>query len=335
MNKDKSAKKWIAFAIAIALVIISLLAGKKTDKAEDIAKEKFSDQYTENFKSIFDTYQTETIQGTNEKQRIMVVSVDGVIGDGMAYENIMKDLQEVRDDETIKALILEVNSPGGSVYNAEQIYNTIEKIKDERKIPVYTVMETMAASGGYYISAPTDKIYASNETLTGSIGVIMSSYSFEGLFEKYGIKEQNITTGDMKDAGTPGKDMTDEQKEYFQNLADSAFERFVKVVADGRDIKEDQVKKLADGRVYDGSQAVENGLIDEIGDMEKAIKDISKEAKLNDPVVFKRIEYMNSFTSLLSKATDLRKGQANSGELEVLKELMDQGYPQPMYMYGY
>ena len=335
MNKDKSAKKWIAFAIAIALVIISLLAGKKTDKAEDIAKEKFSDQYTENFKSIFDTYQTETIQGTNEKQRIMVVSVDGVIGDGMAYENIMKDLQEVRDDETIKALILEVNSPGGSVYNAEQIYNTIEKIKDERKIPVYTVMETMAASGGYYISAPTDKIYASNETLTGSIGVIMSSYSFEGLFEKYGIKEQNITTGDMKDAGTAGKDMTDEQKEYFQNLADSAFERFVKVVADGRDMKENQVKKLADGRVYDGSQAVENGLIDEIGDMEKAIKDISKEAGLSDPVVFKRIEYMNSFTSLLSKATDLRKGQANSGDLEVLKELMDQGYPQPMYMYGY
>lgn len=335
MNKDNSAKKWIAFAIAIALVIISLLAGKKTDKAEEIATEKFMDQYTQNFKSIFDTYQTETIQGTNEKQRVMVVSVDGVIGDGMAYENIMSDLQEARDDESIKALILKVNSPGGSVYNAEQIHNTIEKIKDERKIPVYTVMETMAASGGYYISAPTDKIYASNETLTGSIGVIMSSYSLEGLFDKYGIKEQNITTGKMKDAGTAGKDMTDEQKEYFQNLANSAFGRFVKVVAKGRNMKEEQVKKLADGRVYDGSQAVENGLVDDIGDMEKAIKDISKEAKLNDPVVFKRTRYMNSFSSLLSKATDLKKGQNNDGDLEVLKELMDQGYPQPMYMYGY
>lgn len=335
MNKDKSAKKWIAFVIALSLVIISLVAGKKTDKAEDVAKEKFMDQYTENFKSIFDTYETETIQGTNEKQRVMVVSVDGVIGDGMAYENIMKDLKEVRDDETIKALILKVNSPGGAVYNSEQIHNAIGKIKDERQIPVYTVMETMAASGGYYISAPTDKIYASNETLTGSIGVIMSSYSFQGLFEKYGIKEQNITTGKMKDAGTPGKDMTDDQKEYFKNLAESSFGRFVKVVAKGRNMKEDQVRKLADGRIYDGSQAIENGLVDEIGDMEKAIGDITKEAKLNDPVVFERVNYMNSFSSIFSKASDITKGKQKSDDLEVLKELMDQGYPQPMYMYGY
>lgn len=334
MNKDKSAKKWIAFAIAIALLIISLIAGKKTDKAEDIAKEKLLNQYTENFKSIFDEYQTETIQGTNDKQRVMVVSVDGVIGDGLAYENIMKDLQQVRDDDTIKALIMKVNSPGGAVYNSEQIHNMIGKIKEERKIPVYTVMENMATSGGYYISAGTDKIYASNETFTGSIGVIMSSYSFQGLFEKYGVKEQNITTGKMKDARSPGKDMTDEQKEYLQNLAELAFGRFVKVVADGRGMKEEDVRKLADGRMYDGSQAVKNGLVDEIGDIEKAIKDITKEAKLNDPIVFERVNYMNSFSSIFSKATDLTKAKTKASDLEVLKEFMDQGYPQPMYMYG-
>ncbi|MDD7464164.1 MAG: signal peptide peptidase SppA [Anaerococcus sp.] len=334
MNKDNSAKKWIAFAIALALVVISLLAGKKTDKAQDVAREKFMDQYTENFRSIFDQYQTETIQGTNDDQKVLLVSVDGVIGDGTAYEGIMEDLQSARDDDTIKAVILEVNSPGGAVYNAEQIHNMIGKIKDERNIPVYTVMETLAASGGYYVSAPTDKIYASNETLTGSIGVIMSSYSFEGLFEKYGIKEQNITTGDMKDAGSAGKDMTDEQKKYFQDLADSAFGRFVKVVADGRGMKEDEVKKLADGRVYDGSQAVKNGLVDEIGDMEKAINDISKKAKLNDPKVIKRTNYLNSFPGIFSKVSDFRKGSSKEGDLQVLKELMDQGYPQPMYLYG-
>lgn len=334
MNKDTTAKKWIAFAIALGLLIVSLLAGNKTDKAQDVAREKFMDQYTQNFRSIFDQYQTETIQGTNDKQKVMVVSVDGVIGDGTAYDGIMSDLQSVRDDETIKAVILEVNSPGGAVYNAEQIHNMIGKIKDERNIPVYTVMETLAASGGYYVSAPTDKIYASNETLTGSIGVIMSSYSLQGLFEKYGIKEQNITTGAMKDAGSPGKDMTEDQKKYFQNLADSAYGRFVKVVADGRGMKEEDVRKLADGRVYDGSQAAKNGLVDEIGDMEKAINDITKEAKLSDPKVIKRTNYLNSFQGIFSKASDIKKNSLSGGDLQVLKELMDQGYPQPMYLYG-
>ncbi|MDD7305081.1 MAG: signal peptide peptidase SppA [Peptoniphilaceae bacterium] len=334
MNKDNSAKKWIAFAIAFALVIISLLAGKKTDKAEDIAKDKLMDQYAQDFKSIFDQYQTETIQGSNDKQKIMVVNLAGVIGDGQAYDAIMEDLEKAREDESIKAVIMEVNSPGGAVYNSEQIHNMIEKIKDERKIPVYTVMETLAASGGYYVSVAADKIYASNESLTGSIGVIMSSYSLQGLFEKYGIKEQNITTGAMKDAGSTGKDMTEEQKKYFQALADSAFERFVKVVAEGRNMKEEDVKKLADGRVYDGSQAIKNGLIDEVGDMEKAIKDISKQAKLTDPLVFRRTNYLNSFQSLFSKVNEFKNGSAKLGDLEVLKEFMDQGYPQPMYLYG-
>lgn len=334
MNKDKSAKKWIAFAIALALAVISLLAGKKTDKAEDMAREKFMDTYTENFGSIFDRYQTETLQGSNENQRIMVVGIDGIIGDGPAYKKVMEDLQEVREDETIKGVILKVNSPGGAVYNSEQIHNMVEKIQEERKIPVYTVMETLAASGGYYVSAPTDKIYASNETLTGSIGVIMSSYSLEGLFEEYGIKEQNITTGDMKDAGSPGKDMTEEQKEYFQNLADSAFARFVKVVADGRGMKEAEVRKLADGRVYDGSQAAENGLVDEIGDMEKAIGDLTKTEDLHDPEVFQRTNYMDSFPGFFSKVGDINKSKTDLSDLEVLKEFMDQGYPQPMYIYG-
>lgn len=334
MNRDNSTKKWIAFVIFLCLVIISLIAGKRTDKAEEIAQEKFLDQYTQKFTSIFDKYQTEVLQGSNTDQRIKIVSLNGVIKDGPVYDNLMKDLKEVNKDETIKALIIKVNSPGGAVYNSEQIYKAIKKIKEEKEIPVYTVMETQAASGGYYVPCATDKIYASNETLTGSIGVIMSSYSLQGLFEKYGIKQQNITTGKMKDASSVGKDMTDEQREYFQKLMESAFDRFVKVVAEARSMKEEEVRKLADGRIYDGSQALKNGLIDEIGDLEKAIEDITKEAKLQDPQVFQKTDYINSFSSLLSKATEFTKSQTNSGDLNVLKDMMEKGYPQPMYLYG-
>ena len=211
---------------------------------------------------------------------------------------------------------MQVNSPGGAVYNSEQIANKIKKIQKDKKIPVFTVMKTMAASGGYYISAPTDRIYASNETLTGSIGVIMSSKSFQGLFEKYGIKEQNITTGKMKDAGSIGKDMTDEQKKYFQDL-----------------MKEDKVRKLADGRVYDGSQAKSNGLVDKIGDMDLALEDMKKDFKMDNPEVYEYDDESSNFTRFFSKAENLLDKNSSS-DLRVLKELMEKDSPLPMYHYG-
>lgn len=330
MKNDSVAKRWIAVVIALVLAIISVFAGTS---AEDKMEEKIADQYLEKF-NPFNRYSEEVLEGTNPDQRIMIINVDGVIADGDQYQTIMSDLNTAREDDTIKGIIMRVNSPGGSVYNSEQIHNYIKKVQEERKIPVYTVMETMAASGGYYISAPTDRIYASNETFTGSIGVIMQSYSLQGLFEKYGIKEQNITTGKMKDAGSAGKDMTDEQKQYFQDLADSAFSRFVKVVADGRSMSESDVKKLADGRVYDGSQAVKNGLVDEIGDLEKALEDMTEEANLQDPIIFQNADVLSNFQRFFFKAKDLRKNSQSDGDLQVIKELMDKAYPVPMYMYG-
>lgn len=192
-------------------------------------------------------------------------------------------------------------------------------------------MGEMAASGGYYISAPTNRIYASNETWTGSIGVIIQSKSFQGLFDKYGVKEQNITTGKMKDAGTMGRDMSKEEKEYFQGLVDSAFDRFVKIVSEGRGLSEREVRKIADGRVYDGSQALSLGLVDKIGDIDQAIADMTKENKLTNPMVTRNKDLMTPFTSLFSKAIDLRK---NSSDLAVLEKLMKENDIRPMYLFG-
>lgn len=320
-----NAKKWIALAITALVLVVSVFAKDKERKVEQNIKDK----YVKNF-SDFSNYTEEVIQGTNPKEKIKVVDVDGVISSNDANDFVVKELKKAKEDPQIKGVILNVNSPGGSVYASERIANEIKALKEAQK-PVYTVMREMAASGGYYISAPTDRIYASNETWTGSIGVIIQSYSLQGLFEKYGIKEQNITTGKMKDAGSQGRDMSKEEKEYFQGLVDSAFDRFVKIVSEGRGLSEREVRKLADGRVYDGSQALSNGLVDKIGDLDSAIGDMTSENNLEDPMVIRNENIMGSFSSIFSKVTDLKKSES---DLAILDKLMKNEGPRPMYLYG-
>lgn len=320
-----NAKKWIALAITALVLVLSVFAKDKERKVE----QNIRDKYVKNF-SDFSNYTEEVIQGTNPKEKIKVVDVDGVIQSNDANDFVVDELKKANEDPQIKGVILNVNSPGGSVYASERIANEIKSLKEAQK-PVYTVMREMAASGGYYISAPTDRIYASNETWTGSIGVIIQSYSLQGLFEKYGIKEQNITTGKMKDAGSQGRDMSKEEKEYFQGLVDSAFDRFVKIVSEGRGISEREVRKLADGRVYDGSQALSNGLVDKIGDLDSAIGDMASENNLEDPMVIRNENIMGSFSSIFSKVTDLKKSES---DLAILDKLMKNEGPRPMYLYG-
>lgn len=331
MKKNKG-KRWLAVAIALLLFVASSVVSNKSEKIADKEKEQLADKYFSQFNPFSASVNRNIIEEGDSEGKIAIVSYEGAIGDGQNYETFMDQLDDVYDDDSISGLIMKVNSPGGAVYNSEQIANKIKKIQEDKKVPVFTVMETMAASGGYYISAPTDRIYASNETLTGSIGVIMSSTSFQGLFEKYGIKQQNITTGKMKDAGSVGKDMNNEQKKYFQNLINSSFDRFVEVVSQGRSMKEDEVRKLADGRVYDGAQAKENGLVDEIGDLESAIDDMKKDYKLNNPQVFEYKDEYEYFSKIFSKSESLV--DKNSSDLAVLKELMEKDSPLPMYYYG-
>lgn len=332
MKKNKS-KRWIAVAIALLLFVASTIVSNRGEKQAEKKSEELKNQYFNQFNPFSATANKKTLEKGDSKNKIAVLSYEGAIGDGQVYDDFMDQLDDVYNDDSVKGVIMQVNSPGGAVYNSEQIANKIKKIQKDKKIPVFTVMKTMAASGGYYISAPTDKIYASNETLTGSIGVIMSSTSFQGLFEKYGIKQQNITTGKMKDAGSAGKDMTDEQKKYFQDLINSSFDRFVKIVSQGRSMKEDEVRKLADGRVYDGAQAKNNGLVDKIGDLDLAIEDMKKDFKLNNPEVYQYDNDMASFSRFFSKAENLLNKNSSS-DLSIIKELMEKDSPLPMYYYG-
>ena len=331
--KKNNGKRWIAVAIALLLFVASSIVSNRSDKISEKQADKLKNEYLNQFNPFSATANKNIVEDGDKKNKIALISYEGAIGDGEVYDSFMEQLDDIYKDDSVKGVIMQVNYPGGAVYNSEQIANKIKEIQTDKKIPVFTVMKTMAASGGYYISAPTDKIYASNETLTGSIGVIMSSRSFQGLFEKYGIKEQNITTGKMKDAGSIGKDMTDEQKKYFQDLINSSFDRFIKVVSQGRSMKEDEVKKLADGRVYDGAQAKNNGLVDKIGNLDDAIEDMKKDYKLNNPEVFEYEGSDYSLKKLFSKAQNLVEKNSSS-DLSVLKELMEKESPLPMYYYG-
>ena len=331
--KKNNGKRWIAVAIALLLFVASSIVSNRSDKISEKQADKLKNEYLNQFNPFSATANKNIVEDGDKKNKIALISYEGAIGDGEVYDSFMEQLDDIYKDDSVKGVIMQVNSPGGAVYNSEQIANKIKEIQTDKKIPVFTVMKTMAASGGYYISAPTDKIYASNETLTGSIGVIMSSRSFQGLFEKYGIKEQNITTGKMKDAGSIGKDMTDEQKKYFQDLINSSFDRFIKVVSQGRSMKEDEVRKLADGRVYDGAQAKNNGLVDKIGNLDDAIEDMKKDYKLNNPEVFEYEGSDYSLKKLFSKAKKLVEKNSSS-DLSVLKELMEKESPLPMYYYG-
>ncbi|MDU2598670.1 signal peptide peptidase SppA [Anaerococcus sp.] len=324
--ENKNKKRWLAAGLALIVFLISAFS----DGSKDI-KEKQEANFYDQARQRLMGAEDEVLYGTNKAQRIMVVNVDGLIANDDSNDYIVEKLDEALDDDTIKGVILHVNSPGGSVYASEKIAKKIEEVK-EKNIPVYSVMQELAASGGYYISAPCDKIYASNETFIGSIGVIMQSYSLEGLFEKYGIKEQNIKTGKMKDAGSTGRDMDKEEKEYFQGLVNSAFSRFVKVVADGRDMSEDEVRKLADGRVYDGSQAVKNGLVDEIGDLDDAVADITEKGELFDPMVVEKNELANSFSKYFPEFSTNTENPKS--DLAILKEFMESEGNKPMYLYG-
>lgn len=325
-NKNRNIKKRIAFAFFVIIVFASILGEKNEESKNEDAKNWIYD----NLDSYMNSKEN-VISGTNSSQKILVVDVKGTIASNSNYEDFMKYTKNALNDDRIKALILRVDSPGGTVYASEQISKRIKKIKKVRNIPVYTVMESMAASGGYYISAATDKIFASNETWTGSIGVIMSTYNFKGLFEKYGIKQVNFTSGKLKDMLASGKEISKEDEEVALSLVNSAYERFVKVVSEGRDMSEKDVKKLADGRIYDGSQAVKNGLVDEIGDFDDAVKELTESLNLVDPTVFEYSNPSNYLTDLFSKVGEFK----NNSELSILNNFFEKSKKSPQIMYYY
>ena len=208
--------------------------------------------------------------------KIGVIEIEGAITD---MKEAMEDVVKFKEDNSIKGVILRINSPGGAVGPTQEIYREIKKLKQSKK--VYVSMGSVCASGGYYLAVTGDKVYASPSTITGSIGVIMQQTVVEDLMKKIGVEANTIKSGALKDTGTPFRKMRDDERKYLQDVIDGIYEQFVNDVAEGRKMPIDKVKQLADGRIYTGLQAKETGLIDNIGTFYDVVDDLQKEVGIH------------------------------------------------------
>jgi protease-4 len=205
--------------------------------------------------------------------RIGVVDLDGVI---LSPQPVVGQLKKFGDDSSIKAIILHVNSPGGGVAASEEIYREVKRIRDEKKKRIVVSIETVGASGAYYVAAASDKIYADHGSIVGSIGVIAQWVNYGDLLKWAKLKDVVLKTGEFKDTGNPSRDLTPAEQAYMQSLIDNMFGQFVQAVADGRSMKFGDVKAIANGKVWTGEQAKSMKLIDEVGDFEAAVADTAK-----------------------------------------------------------
>lgn len=230
------------------------------------------------------TVRMQPIMKSTSSEKIAVISMNGLIGMPGLTEKITAELRSASSDKSIKAVILKVNSPGGGVYDIELIWREVVKFKESKK-PLVAFMNGVAASGGYYISAPADKIMATPATITGSIGVIIQAPNYSGLMQKLGLEMMTFKSGEQKDMLSPYRKMDPETAKILQEWIDESYDEFVRVVSRGRKIDEKTVRKLADGRIYTARQAARNHLIDSTGYFEDAVELAKKLAKAPDAAV--------------------------------------------------
>lgn len=201
--------------------------------------------------------------------RIAVIRVEGVILDA---QETVGELRKFSENPYVKAIVLRIDSPGGGVVPSQEIHDAVKRVRTKSNKAVIASLGSVAASGGYYIAAATDRIVANPGTLTGSIGVIMETANVEGLLQKIGVEGVVIKSGKYKDVGSPLRKMNEEERALLQNVMDDVHTQFIEAVAEGRAIEFKDAQALADGRIFTGRQAKDVQLVDEIGDLEDAIQ---------------------------------------------------------------
>ncbi len=254
---------WGTLKLFLFLAIIGMIA------APFATDEEFSGKILSE-KTYTDSYFREEARNENALH-IGVVKISGAITDTQtpafsedvsSSKRIIAQLLNVIEDEEIDAVLIQINSPGGEVLATEKIATVIDILREKSDKKIYVLLDGMAASGGYYIATSGEKIFAYPETLLGNIGVRIDLPKVKDLMGKIGIEMQTIASGEMKTMGSPFRDMTEEEQKIFQELVDESYTKFVNRVAKGRDMTFDEAKILADGRIYSGNQAKENGLVD-------------------------------------------------------------------------
>lgn len=330
-------KRWGAIAIAGVLFVFSIIISSTMMFINQ------SDMFKDAFASSSE-FSEEIIEEGSSPNKILVLNVNGVIQDtgedvasffstaGYQHQTFLDMVEAAGEDKNVKGVILRVNSPGGGVVESAEIHKELIELKEKSKKPLYVSMGTTAASGGYYIATAADKIFAAPDTLTGSLGVIMQSINYGELAEKYGVKFETIKSGPYKDIFSPTREMTEEERTILQSMVDNAYKGFVHVISEGRGLSEEEVRKVADGRIYDGRQAKEKKLIDELGYFDDTVEAMKKNLNLEDAQV---VEYgtalgLESFLSM--SASKIFKEDI---ELSSLYQLISQpSSPRLMYLYS-
>lgn len=228
--------------------------------------------------------------------KIAIVELNDVI---VSSDKIVEQIKRFREDKSIKAIVLRINTPGGGVAASQEIYEEVKKTRDSGKIIVVS-MGAIAASGGYYIAVGSSLIVSNPGTLTGSIGVIAQFISIKDLADKLGINQTTIKSGNLKDAGNPFRQMNDSDKAYFQDVVDNSFSQFLDVVSKERKMDKETLLKYANGRVFTGLQAKEYGLVDSLGTFEDAIRITSKMAGIEgEPRIVREKKKFSFFEEML------------------------------------
>ena len=259
-----------------------------------------------------------TIIGTGDarstnKQGIGLVEVKGMILDS---KETIRQLRYFLKQDNVKAVVLRVDSPGGIVAPSQEIYSEVRKFAAKKKIIVS--MGSLAASGGYYISAPATMIYANPGTITASIGVILKLSNIESLMDKIGIKSHTLKTGKYKDSGSPLRKFSPADRAMLQSVIDNTHEQFVRAVAEGRKLPLEDVRKIADGRILSGEQAKEHKLVDRLGTLQDAIEEAGKQAGISgEPELLqppkKKVNYMDLLAEGVEGSFNGPLGQAVGG----------------------
>ena len=323
-------RRMIALLIAIVLIVVSIGVRITTSIASGVFDEllKF-DEFYMNENVLRDGSLTE---------KIVVITLDGAImseenifiSDGYNHEVFLNQLQQAFSNDTVDAIVLHVNSPGGAVYETAEIHQLIVESKEMYDKPIYVSMGSMAASGGYYVAAPADKIYAHSSTLTGSIGVIMESINYAELAENQGVKWNTSTSGKHKDIMSPNRDMTKEEEKILQSMIDEMYDEFVNVIVEGRGLDEDTVRKIGDGRIYTGKQAKEVDLVDEVGTLDDTIDGLIEDYGFDNPTV---VEYTAELGFFDLFAPGIQSFFNQKSDFEWIRTLLTESdQPRALYM---
>jgi protease IV len=260
------------------------------------------------------------------------IAAEALVAPGSATvspETLRNQLRQATRDRRVRAVVLEVDSPGGGVVPTDQMHESIQDFKEETGKPVVVSMGQTAASGGYYIATAADQILANDNTLTGSLGVIFSYLNFTEAAEEYGIEQEVVKSGPFKDIGSPTREPTEEELEILQTYVDEGYDQFVQVIVEGRGLPEEEVRELADGRVYSGQQAETLGLVDELGDLERAAEASRELAGVEEATV---VRYQRQSPGLL-ELLQARLAPPRSEALQVLETAGLNLTPELQYLY--